>query len=430
MTERNSFSTTNSTIMYNKSLCNTINSLTDENEEKDDGIFKNFDLELQSYPKRNRAYKEKFLLKTRRNILSNTLEKCFAKLYASKNCKILDMSKVPIAKSGQIRYTFTKKFSDMVIKGVEVNCRMITTVMNSANYSFNLSRIGNITFKGKFKKIFDELMINCKNEIEKFDDQAYTIRSAAMYIRPHNENLCKWPCDEIEKFMKNECNFLNSDNSNENNDNQFFDNKTCICFSSRQLIGQEIIPFIYDDDDNNEEEDNNECNDEDDLLPTKHNFLLDNLFFDSNDGELCGIKREHVKYKPNFLNTVDSDDCTALISFTLQSVGKNAGGLNLYLKPVKNFPIYCTNIDSVNKLPNAKQYLEEIMYNDNNSILQNLREDIKKRMSKHIFNKDEPIAKKIKKEEEEEEEEEKENNDEDDKCINDYRQEIDNLLKM
>ena len=183
----------------------------------------------------------------------------------------------------------------------------------------------------------------------------------------------------------------------------------------------------------------------------QNNFLLDNLFFDGAHGELCGVKRENIKYKPNFLNTVDSDDCTALISFSLHSVGKSQGGLNLYLKPLKDFPIYCTNIESVKKLPNAKQYLEEMMYNtnDNNNICQNLREKFKRRIPTLVFNNNNSNCnescsktnnkqdvenkikrKKIDKEEEKEEEKEKEddNSDTNDEKYMNYQQDIDNIL--
>ena len=447
-------------------------------------------LELYSYPKKCKVDYKKYLLKKRRIQLSESLDRVLNELYDS-NYRILEMSKSSSTTNVQVKYTFTKQFKDILIKGLEVNCRMITSdsfSSSSNTTSYKLSRIGNITFKGRFKDIFDKLMTKCKEEIAyKYanDNQSLSIRSAAMYVPDHNDVSCYWPCQNIEDFMKNDSkNFFNSESINDYSGGGggggfgggFSSSiERITCFSNRQIIGQEILPFIYDeeddddddDNDNDDDDDDDEDDEKDDIIPNKqNNFLFDNLFFKANDDELLGIKREYINYKPNFLSVVDTDDCTALISFTLHSIGQSSSGLNLYLKPIKNCPIYCTNIESVKKLPNAKSYLEELVYKSRN--VQD--EDISKYLKKSFDNgqqkrklnkndeannkkkrkcnnvkeeeKEEPIdeedeeekekekpteEEEEEKEEEEEEEEEKEEEECGDK-VNTYKEEINRLV--
>ena len=313
-----------------------------------------------------------------------------------KNERIL-IKKLNQKTSIQNKYAFTGKYRKILIKGLEVNCRMITTNMNqnaspssSTITSYNLSRIANIIFKGDFQNIIDELMEKCKEELQsKFSEDVNEIKSAAMYIPQHNESTCGWKhnmCFNIDKNIKKlksyKSFFNNSNNDISNNSHDFFfDDFKPLCFYVRQLIGQELIPYVEDnnDDDDTHDDDNDEC-----YISFKENeYIFDNLFFDKK--ELLGIKKIEINHTPNFLDTVNREDCTALISFSLDYIGVTNGRMNLYLKSLNDCPIYCTNVSSSNKLSNASNYLEEVLYNNKN-VVEILEKKYKKKIPKCVKN--------------------------------------------
>ena len=108
---------------------------------------------------------------------------------------------------------------------------------------------------------------------------------------------------------------------------------------------------------------NSDCEDENEydlLMCSNREYLFDN-FFMSASGELMGINKCEISYdESNFLDIVDRDACTAIISFYLHQIGVTKSGLNLYLKI--DSPIYCTDVMRQNEIKNASDYLENLIY--------------------------------------------------------------------
>ena len=259
---------------------------------------------LSNFPLTIKDYK----FKNRRIQMENELKKKLHSLY-SEGKDILEIKRTPSnSNSMQIKYAFTDDYSKIILKGVEVNCRMITSNMvsqggggcggggyaSSSSSSYDLSRIGNIVFKGELKSIIDELLEKSKKELtETYRQKITEIKTAAMYIPEHNDNLCGWECVRLEKNIPKTPEYSSFFNLEENNSNYNTRNKP-LCYHKRQLIGQEIIPFVDDDDDNNDN-DNGEGN----FISCKQNeHVFDNLF--SMKNELCGIKKHHIRFTPNF----------------------------------------------------------------------------------------------------------------------------------
>ena len=113
---------------YDKYLAKHINDLWPEEKNKSDDADDDGDeyLNLLSFPPNIK----KNLLKRRRIQLIETLEKQFNGLY-DKNCKILQLKK-STSTARQERYHFSDSFNKILIKGVEVNCRIVTTNMTTA----------------------------------------------------------------------------------------------------------------------------------------------------------------------------------------------------------------------------------------------------------------------------------------------------------
>ena len=274
---------------------------------------------------------------------------------------------------------------------------------SSYSSSYNLSKIGNIVFKGELKSIIDELLEKCKKELtETYRQKITEIKTAAMYIPEHNDNLCGWEFVRLEKNIQKTPEYSSFFNLEENSSNYNTRNKP-LCYYKRQLIGQEIIPFV---DDNDDDDDNNNDNGEGNLISCKQNeHVFDNLFFMKN--ELCGIKKHKIRFTPNFLNTVDKDECSTLLGFTLDYIGVTTDRMNLYLKPLSgDNPIYCTNASSSKDLPKASKYLEEELFT-NIDVVDILKKKHTIKIPKYIEEYHDKIV--GKEEEEEEEEEEKEN---------------------
>ena len=381
----------NNRFTYDIYLAEMIKNLWKKNDDDDNNTttkhkLSKFPLSLQPY-----------IMKNRRLRIENELKEKLNNLY-NEGHPILEMKRsLYNLNSMQSKYAFTDEFSKTIIKGVEVNCRMVTTnlvnnqsgpgvgINSSSSSSFssssyNLMRIGNITFKGNFKTVIDELMEKCKKELqEKFHHKITEIKSAAMYVPEHNGNLCGWDCVKLEKNIKKNSEyskFFNSLAATEEND---YRHKP-LCYYKRQLIGQEIVPFadINDDDDENKDNNNNE-----ELISCKQNeFIFDHLFFDKN--ELCGIKKHPIRYTPNFLNTVDRDECSALLSFSLDYIGVTSDRMNLYLKPLPgDNPIYCTNVSSSNNFYTASKFLNEQLFTNIN-VVNILKNEYKIKIPKYI----------------------------------------------
>ena len=268
--------------------------------------------------------------------------------------------------NNQIKYNFNDKISNAVIRGVEVNCRMITNSKLSGESKNNLFRIGNITFKGQMKKIMDDILTRCKNELEeKHHEKDLITNGYAAYVNEHRPNTCLWPCEEIYKNLQNK-------NRYHKIISQSLDINKTPCFYTRQILGQGFYPFIYKEEE--EEEDGGkeisrgggekEEREEIDFLtlPAHQDYLLDNLMLDKS-GNLIGIKEYRIPYNHcNFLDSVDFDACTALINFNLSYLGITQRGINIYLK--LHDICFCTNVTSEYALPNAKSYLENICYSN------------------------------------------------------------------
>ena len=263
------------------------------------------ELKLLDYPKNLKDYKNK----TRRHFIEQNFNSKLGKLY-KKNIRILNLKpKMMTSNSLQNKYNFTDEFKKIIIKGIEVNCRMITTnilssgsssSLSSSSFSYNLTRIANITFKGNMHNIINNLLEKCKIELQKiYCESVNEIKSIAMYVPLHNDSLCCWPCSQIEANIKKRDKYKvffkssnNNNNNNNNNDNNYYSifdhsNKP-LCYNTRQIIGQEIIPYVDNNDDDNDDNNNNDNdNDNSDDDDNDEEYVFDNLFYKD---ELYGIK--------------------------------------------------------------------------------------------------------------------------------------------
>ena len=310
-------------------------------------------------------------IKNRRLIMYEILENKLNTLYENES-QIMEMKKTQMTtKSMQNKYYFTQKFRDIVINGLEVNCRMITTNQGQTNQSYNLTRIGGITFKGKFKDLIEKLMEKCKTEITtKYGEKINEIKSAVMYMSYHSSapfSKCKWDCNAIERtirkkpyynnFFKNQA--TNVTDIGEKNNIYINNESNSLCYYDRQILGQSLIPFVYDDNDDDDEESSNNiissANDE-------NTFIFDDMFMVQNT--IAGISIYPIRAEPNFFDTVDRNACTALISFSLFYIGVTNGCMNLYLKCQPDRITYCTNVSSVRDIPKVSNYLIQQMYSN------------------------------------------------------------------
>ena len=315
--------------------------------QKDSDVF-----ELEKYPEKKLG-KPPTTLKLRREELVASVNKKFQELYNRDDTNILDIKSTPHAQkmSNQKKYTFTKEFRDTVFKSVEVNCRMITSNMNSSfsvnDNKYHTGRVGNISFKGPLKKTIDDVLLRCKTELEdRYKEKVGTINSTAAYVNDHKG--CPWQCEKMQKYILNK-KAADYETFFANVNDQRSTVLPSVCFYTRQLLGQGFLPFIAGKDE-----------DEDLLISMSDQFLLDNVCTLA-DGTMKGVYKNRVSFDhPNFLDTVDHEACTALISFTLSYIGVTQGGMNLYIKILP--PIYCTDVTRECDLPNASDYLEGLCY--------------------------------------------------------------------
>ena len=314
----------------------------------------NYEIEkyiVHRYPKRI----EDFRIATKRLERVREIKKKLNKLY-EENKRILYLKK----SSGggkkvqnQERFVFRPEFQAIFYTGVEVSCRMISGSLDN----YNIFRIGDIRFKGEMKEIMDTLLEKCKEEITtKFEMPITCIFSTAIYPYKHQILNCPLPCKEITRSCYNRHkhifqSLIKKDKEDDGN------NLEDICYFKRQLVGQNVIPYVAAELDSTP--------DGDDTL-----YVFDNMFLNK-ELRLEGIPPKNVRNDDkNFLDTVDSFSCNALISFSLSYIGVNNGGMNLYLDPKGNV-IYCTKANNQNEIPqHASQYLEELCFS--NDKLKNL----------------------------------------------------------
>ena len=378
---------------YNSYLADCIAKIWETKPEDDFITLKDFPKDI-----------EKYKMKYRRENLDKILEERLTTL-EEENHRLLETKKSnsSIINTRQTKYAFVPEYKDIMFCGIEVNCRLITSNKTTANTTYNLVRVGGITFKGKNKLRFDHLINRCKNELEtNFNENITEINSTAMYIGNHLVYKCPWKCQDILNNLK--------DNPNSESSRYFIDSKDCICFYKRQIIGQGFYPYV----DPKNDDDKNEYN----IHINNNDYVFDNIFFKNN--MILGVNKLNISYEPNFLNIVGNDVCTALISFSLDYVGVTGQGLSLYLKPLDQGIIYATNLDSSENFPSAKRYLEDQLHFNNKiiNILKTKHQIIVPQDDEpvpHRNDDEEPTSKKIKLEQ-------KQQND-------DYHNQIDEALK-
>ena len=294
------------------------------------------DFELLSHPPQTNFE----TIETKRKNTNKRVATKFDKLY-NKGIQILT-PKPSSNLSHQIRYNFTEEFSKTNFNLIEVTCRLISQV--ETKDSFNLARIGCITFKGKLKAIIDKLLEQCKQELNtKHNQNVIGSYLSATYIGEHKFGSCQWPCNKIQDIMKKKYEKYFSNHSSEKP----------VCFKKRQIIGQYLVPYIGKTNNNNiDDDDENET------------FIFDGMFVDG-DGNLAGIKKDKIYYNDvYFLDIIDMDACTALMSFSLSHVGITSNHITIYLQNNGKHGIYCTNAMCASDIPNASDYLEQQCYSN------------------------------------------------------------------
>ena len=329
---------------YDSHILNEIKSLVEISQNNGE------DYALSKYPSNIKKYS----MKERRKTQTDVLEEFLEKLYENKT-RMLEVKKNYLSytsSSPQQKYSFTNGFEKINLKAVEVNCRLITMnkiiSQGGETMKCNLSRIGNIVFKGKMNDLINNLLSKCCEELEEhFNVGVRDINSVAMYVNDHS-NSCPWKCLTIKNKMKMDCLDIDTDNPH-------------ICFYKRQLFGQGFYPYVDDDDNDDEEEEDDYYNI---LKNDEEKFLFDGLFFNH---EVLGIMKKEIDFNAdNFITANINEVCTALINFHFDYVGVTQGGLNLYLKCNKNDIVYCTNVNKSCDIPSASDYLERILYEDEN----------------------------------------------------------------
>ena len=324
---------------YVKCLGNIFVSLLPENCDFDD-------FELRRYPTEVHFKR----IKDRRLNTTAEMKKKMNSLYR-RGTRILNRKFNSGSTSTSIRFDFTPEFARPMMNMIEVSCRIISlTEMNGFSFNYNLQRMGSIQFKGELQTVINDLLERCKTELNEvhFENVVGMYPSAA-YIPEHKVG-CPWECMKIHEHTKK---------TNHQFFTEYSSNKP-ICFHKRQLLGQGLIPYVALDDKADEEKENEDPiidnNEEDET------FIFDNMFED-NEGNLAGIRKKKIRYDElNFLNIVDRDAVTALMSCSLSHVGINAKTITLYLKCSNNQAIYCTNATSSSEIPNASKFVMDYCY--------------------------------------------------------------------
>ena len=309
------------------------------------------------------------------------------------------------------------KFNDVLAKftfrAVEVSCRVISHFEGSQDNSngkniggkipndsknTNLNRIGNIKFKGDLHGLIENLLNKCISIIKKHMPKVNEVQNDAVcYI---NSRWCNhlpslnWSCRKIENIaIENDETIRKLYNSHAQ---QMYKNEISgephLCFFQRQMIGHAFLPFIDLNDsiskgntiDANCDGDDMIKIDEEGRIEVKSDYFYqqptnnDNLLFDNVFISCTGNLKEDIKrsvwgiYKKdincvtdNFL-TVGNGVCSALMDFSLDRIGLTGSGINLYIKPLPNAPIYFTNVKSEIEIPSAGEYLTNLCLESKN----------------------------------------------------------------
>lgn len=265
--------------------------------------------------------------------------------------------------SGQIqrKYYFTPSFRNIRFKWIESTCYIVTSIKaTETKISYNISRVGDVRFKGELQDIITNLVEKCKEELlAKYEKNINTINSTAFYVSDHkNYGGCTWNCEQILKTCHK------PDRAKHILDNVTNNVVPRVCFRTRQVVGQSIIPYIGEEIEKSKELLEDSINDDE-------SFVFDNFFVNKND-TLAGIKKDTVKLDDiNFLDLVDNSSCNALLNFNLSYIGVTTSGMNLYLTPTDSI-VYCTKANNQNDILNASKFLEHQTFN--NESLRNLIE--------------------------------------------------------
>ena len=278
----------------------------------------------------------------------------------------------------QQRFQFDPEIQKMKLNGIEVKCRIFTVNTMNAEIKYMLSRMGDIRFtSNKLQEAIDELLEECKKEILLDSSHRNTRgliinRGATIYVKGHNKNglgpCSKLPnCDAILKYNKQKYPDYFK------NDAEDYDN---VCFYSRELVGQQLVPYIDKAPDSSTEKmekdgDVQHFGDDCDAdmqrelrgYDDEGVFIFDNFFFDPNSCKLMGIEKLRVGIEDDtFLEAMDMrEPCNALISFNLNYIGVNNSSMNLYLNGSIQ-KIYCTQINNWRDIQSASEYLEDLVF--------------------------------------------------------------------
>ena len=253
----------------------------------------------------------------------------------------------PVSKGSgkQTKYAFSEKYKMITFKGVEINCRMITTQASKAfggeEDKYNISRIGDIRFKSKtMQDIFTTIADRVREEVNLYNPNAIVkIHNCAIYARDHAYgNNCYINCPRISKTLKTMDTYKDYFSCNVD---QTIENKAC--YSQRQVIGEQFIPYI----------------DKSDKTDSMDGLIFDNMYVNPN-GNLYGEARNRLldekrERSLNFFDTVSREPATAFLTFRLDYVGVAQQGMTIYLAP--HSVIYCTTLSSSLAMDSASEFL-------------------------------------------------------------------------
>lgn len=301
-------------------------------ERKDDEVYDVSNFYFLSHPERINPFR----VKDRRKAVIQRVKEALQKCYDKKKPMFRD----DVGRSSyQERFFFSPSFRDIYVCGLEVECYMISSSgVKDQQRSYNVSRISHIQFKGEMADIMMDLHDRCKEEIQtRFRKVVGEVFEPAAYPPEHKKGICKWPCERMEEASYKRF-------------SQFFDYKPDekskkVCFSHRQVIGYDIMPYIV------------RSDEDDEATVDNTTYVFDNMFI--NKGELLGLEIpvEDIK-RTNFLDTVDRERCSAIISFKLSHVGVgDKGGMTIYLT-MSNSKTYCALSYSDRNITSCSEYLE------------------------------------------------------------------------
>ena len=384
-----------------------IESLIDKTTNHDEKEFK-----LLNYPS-NLVQEKRTKVKYWKELQYKAFQRCLNELYEKQPNELITPS---MTKNNKISYfRFNDTLSKFHFRAVEVNCRILSHYDGSQDNSSgknsggnetnstNLTRIGNIKFKGPLQNLIEELLRKCisimKRHVQKVTE---SLNDAICYINSrcysHPPSL-NWCCRKIKSAAIQNPNvkeLYSKHQQQMKNNGNIIGSTEHFCFFQRQMFGHAFLPFIdlngsiskdnnknidADDDENGNDDNNNnkiEMDEEGRLIEVDPNYyyqqptvkdelLFDNLFIscignmkEDVKRSVWGLYKKDVNYeKDNFL-AVGNCVCSALMDFTLEKIGLSATGINLYIKPMLTAPIYFTNVKSEIEIPSAGEYLTSL----------------------------------------------------------------------